>query len=314
MVRLLHGPRLYCLLLLLPAFELLRHVQIVAAVPKHDDYRAAAAFVRGELAPNDLIAAAPSFIDPIVRQQLGDRIPLAMAGRSDTAAYERMWVLSIRGALPPDAPPSAAALEREFGGVRVLRFDLGPSPLLFDFVSAWRSGRATLERPGGAVECRLRQGGVPRGGGLGKGVLLPLRERYECDANRAWAGIGPVVMEDLDNRPRYCLLQAPQGEQPVRMTFSDVPLGDELIFDAGLYYEHERMRQGGPVEATIAIDGQTGGTLLHRDGDGWKRLRLATRPKRGTVEIAVRAPHPEGRSFCWSASTRNKPAAGRVGP
>jgi hypothetical protein len=304
-------------LLALPALELGRHALILAEVPSPANYRAAADYIRGELSPDDLITAAPSFIDPILRLHLGDRIPLAMAGRSDDAAYQRIWALTIRGAVPSDAPARKPALERSFGPVSVLRYDLGPSPLLFDFVSGWKSGRATRLRNGDAVECRLRQGGVPRGGGLGKGVLMPIRERYDCDPERGYLFVGPVVMEDLDNQPRHCLWQHPQGSEPVSMTFSDVPLGEELIFYAGLYYEHERMRQGGPVKAVISIDGQPRAQLVHRDGDGWVRLQIDTGAlglERGTVDVAVSAIDPQSRSFCWSASTRRRSPPGRVAP
>jgi hypothetical protein len=304
--------RLWLLLLLLPAFELGRHALIRAQVPEDSDYRAAAELVRGELQPTDLITAAPGFIDPILRLHLGDRIPLAMAGRSDDSAYERMWVISIRGALPASAPSAEPELSRDFGHVRVLRYALGPSPVLFDFVSGWRSARATIDRSGGASPCPLRKGS-PRGGGLGKGALLPLRERYDCEPSVPWLSVGPVVLEDLDNQPRHCLWQHPQGAAPIRMTFEDVPLGEELIFYGGLYYEHERMREGGPIEATISIDDQERARMVHRDGEGWKRLSVpTTAAQRGKVEIAVSANDPRSRSFCWSATTRKR-ATGRDG-
>jgi hypothetical protein len=292
------------LLLLLPALEITRHVMIVSSVPRDEDYRAAAAFVRAQLAARDLITGAPSFIDPIVRLQLGDRMPLSMAGRSDDAAYERMWVLSIRDALPNDAPRGKPELTRQFGAVRVLRFSLGKSRVLFDFVNAWSSAQASLVRGGREPACRVRSGGVPRGGGLGKPVLAPLRDRFDCDAGFF---IGPMVMEDLDNIPRNCLWQHPQGDEPVRMRFHDVPLGDELVFYGGVYYEHERMRQGGLIEATVSIDGEARAVFQHRDGEGWKRWVVNTQDlaaKRGDVQIDVRAHDPAQRSFCWAASTR----------
>jgi hypothetical protein len=297
-----------CLLgLLLPLCEVAAHAYIVTQVPDDADYRAAAAFVRSQLQPRDLLTSAPGFIDPIVRLELGDRIPLAMAGRSDDAAYERVWVISIRNALPSSVQKRTPELTRQFGAVRVLRYALGKSPLLFDFVSNWSSAQASLTRAGQERSCGLRGGGIPRGGGLGRGVLMPIRDRFECEPGRPELFIGAVVLEDLDNLPRYCVWQHPQGDEPVSLRFHDVPFGSELVFYGGLYYEHERMRKGGRIEASIVIDGALRATFHHDDGEGWKRMSVKTpdlAAKRGDVQIEVRAHDPAQRSFCWAASTR----------
>lgn len=300
-------------LLVLPLGELSAHALIRAHVPTLADYRAAVDFIRAELQPADLISSAPTFIDPIVRWNLGDKIPLAMAGRSDTAGYDRLWVISIRGALPAEAPRTAPELRKSFGRVEVLRYAPRKQPVLFDFVAAWERAEASIVRDGASKPCPLRTGGVARGGGLGKGVLMPVSKRFECDPRVPWLFISDVVLEDLDNRPHHCIWQHPQGDEPVQLTFRDVPLGDALIFYGGIYYEHERMRQGGPVEATISVDGQVLGRFKHEDGDGYRALRLDTRAlgkARGEVTVAVRAHDPQARSFCWAASTRASAAGG----
>lgn len=290
-----------------PLAELSSHALIRARVPDVTDYRAAVDFLRAELQPHDLITSAPGFIDPILRWQLGDKIPLAMAGRHDSAAYERLWVVSIRGALPREAPDAEPELRRAFGRVEVLRYALPKHEVLFDFVASWPSAKASIVREGVAKPCPLRSSGTARGGGLGKGVLMPVSKRFECDARVPWLFISDVVLEDLDNQPRHCIWQHPQGDEPVQLTFHDVPLGASLVFYAGIYYEHERMRQGGPIEATIAIDGQVQGRFEHQDGDGFRVLRIDTGKlgkQRGEVTVAVRAHEPRARSFCWAASTR----------
>jgi hypothetical protein len=300
------------LVLAVPALELIAHALIVSGVPADGDYKAATAFIRSQLMPRDLITSAPGFIDPIVRLHLGDRIPLSMAGRSDDAGYERMWVISARGALPPDAPDADPELEREFGRLRVLRFKLGKSPVLRDFVQTIASAEVTLAHNGGEAQCPRRTGGVPRGGGLGRPVLMPIPERFECDPGRPWLFVGSIVMEDLSNTPRFCVWQHPQGDQPVSVRFRDVPLGDQLVFYGGVYYEHERMREGGPIQVDLSIDGRRRGGMTHRDGEGWRRIVMpsgATSEQRGEVRIDVRAADPNKRSFCWAASTRRKSAA-----
>jgi hypothetical protein len=300
------------LLLVVPAYELIAHAWIVSHVPDDADYRAAAEFVRSQLVPRDLITSAPAFIDPIVRLHLGDRISAAMAGRSDDANFERMWVVSARGELPSDAPAGAPELEHAFGRVRVLRYKLAKSPVLLDLVQSLASAEISIMRDGASQRCPRRTGGVPRGGGLGRPVLMPIPERFECDPDHPWLFVGSIVMEDLENRPRYCVWQHPQGREPVSVRFSDVPLGDQLVFYGGVYYEHERMREGGPIQVDISIDGQRRGGMTHHDGEGFRKLVLASGSgtQRGEIRIDVRADNPDKRSFCWAASTRRK----RVGP
>lgn len=301
-------------LLALPLCELSAHALIRAHVPALSDYRAAVDFIRSELQDSDLITSAPAFIDPILRWQLGDKIPLAMAGRHDLSGYGRMWVVSIRGARASDAPAASPALRRAFGEVEVLRYALPERPqVLFDFVASWRHAEASIVRDGATKSCPRRSGGSPRGGGLGRGVLMPVSERFECDPRSPWLFIADVVLEDLDNQPRHCIWQHPQGAEPVQLTFHDVPLGAALVFYAGIYYEHERMRQGGPIEATIAVDGQVLGRFEHHDGDGFRALQLDTSKlgkRSAEVTVAVRAPEPRARSFCWAASTRGEPGGG----
>jgi len=298
-------------LLVVPLAELSAHALIRAQVPALSDYRAAVDFIRKEMQGRDLISSAPGFIDPIVRWQLGDKIPLAMAGRHDTAAFERLWVVSIRGALPGEAPDAEPELRRVFGQVEVLRYALPKQQVLFDFVGSWPGAEASIVRDGVAKPCPLRSNGTPRGGGLGKGVLMPVTKRFECDPRSPWLFISDVVLEDLQNEPRHCIWQHPQGDEPVQLTFRDVPLGAALVFYGGIYYEHERMRQGGAVDATIAIDGQVQGQFKHEDGDGFRSLRIDTSKlgkERATVTVSVRAHEPRARSFCWAATTRREAA------
>ena len=65
-------------LLAFPLVEVSAHAVTRARVPSGDDFGAAAAFVRGEFRPHDAIVAAPAWVDPIVRQVLGDRIDLEL--------------------------------------------------------------------------------------------------------------------------------------------------------------------------------------------------------------------------------------------
>src|SRR4051812_37695864 len=108
----------------------------VSRVPPEDDWIAAAALVRTQLESNDAISVAPAWADPLLRLHLGDRMNAKLSGRADLAAFERLWVLSIRGRRSPEAPAREPDFEQTFGRVSVARYDFGPSPVVFDFVDA----------------------------------------------------------------------------------------------------------------------------------------------------------------------------------
>lgn len=99
-----------------------------AGAPGDDAWARAAAVVRAEHRPGDLIVFAPGWVDPVGRMHLGDLIPIDMAARMDDARYARIWELSIRGAHRAEAP----AFEREVDGVLVRRYDRTPVTVLAD--------------------------------------------------------------------------------------------------------------------------------------------------------------------------------------
>ncbi|MBC7172951.1 MAG: hypothetical protein H5U40_11005, partial [Polyangiaceae bacterium] len=158
-----------CLLLLSLAIgELLGHVGMRSRVPTKQEWQAAAAFVRAERADRDVIVAAPAWADPLLREALGDAIGFDQAGYSDLAGFERLWALSIRGHLPEDAPEAHPTFERSFGEVRVLRWDLGPSSVTYDFVDHLSEAEVSRGAGPDARACPLSTA-PGRGGGLGAG-------------------------------------------------------------------------------------------------------------------------------------------------
>lgn len=301
----------WLVLLGLAIVELVGHLVIVSRVPPLDDFRQAAAFVRGERRDGDLVVAAPYWADPLVRWTAGDMISFADAGRSDLAGHRRLWVLSTRGHRPDEAPDTDPELDRSFGRVRVLRWALPAPEVVFDLTASTSRAEVSIVEGGTARICPWRSG-VAQGGGLGAGPMKPA-QRFECDPRRPWLWVAPTINEDLELQPRFCVWQHPAGPEPIRTTFRDVPLGDRLVLYAGLYYEHERKRENGPVDVRVLVDDREIGRMTHRDGDGWKRMEVLTRApgssaERGTIAIEVTAPSPHLRSLCWSATTRTSEA------
>jgi hypothetical protein len=305
-VKSVFGSAPWLLLLAFPLVELGTHAWTRSHVPELADYRAAAAFVRPRLEPSDLITAAPDWTDPLVRQVIGDRIPPAMAGRSDSAGYQRAWVFSIRGARPHDdwAKTQKPQAQARFGEVTVSRYELGESRVLYHFAENLPAAEIAIVDKQRLRPCRVGRLPAPSGGGLGTGFLPP-GDRIGCGGSERSVWVGRVVLEDLALQPRDCIFQPVATPNPLRVTFRDVPLGSQLVFYGGLYAEDERMRRGVPITARILIDEHPVANFVHRDGDGWKRMAVATPGGRGDVAIEVTATLSNKRRFCWNATTRS---------
>ena len=285
----------------LAIFELVAHPIIRAARPSDESWQAAAAFVRAQYQPSDRIVGAPAWVGPIVRSELGDLLSLRMAAPPDTAGIDRVWELSIRGAASRDEPPT---LEQEFDGVHVRMWSLPGDELIYDFVEEISGAKVELVRADRSKACpwvAARQ--AP--GGLERGPMTP-GERFVCDPRRPWLWVGATVLADLELEPRRCIWQHPAGPDPVRVTFTDVPLGDRLLIRGGIDYQAERRRVHAPVTLRVFINDRMAAELVHEDGDGWSGLEIDTSelPRDpAIVRFETTADDPTSRLFCWSASS-----------
>jgi hypothetical protein len=151
-----------------------------SGVPDDGDWERAAAHVRANHRPGDLIVFAPDWIDPVGRLHLGDLIPVAMAARMDAERYGRIWELSIRDARSRDTAGLTPAEAREVGGVTVRRFERPPATILAD----------------------VRE-------------LLP-RAKIDGQALSPPA----VVLAEVGFAPHRCIQVTPMPGRPVRITFA----------------------------------------------------------------------------------------------
>jgi hypothetical protein len=284
----------------------------VSRVPPDDDWVAAAALVRAQLESNDAITVAPNWADPLLRLHLGDRMSAKLSGRADLSAFERLWVLSIRGHDAPEAPAREPDFAQVFGRVRVARYDFGPSPVVLDFVDALPSANVDYQAREGLQQCPWKERVPVAGrGGLGFGPMPP-RQRFECDPKNPNAWVGSTILEDLSLTPRRCIWQHPLGKNPLGVTFKDVNLGTHLVLYAGLDYHRERDERGAPVTMRVLIDGQETARLVHRDGEGFKRYEVNTTSAqkrnanaRGEVRFEVTTSNRRDRWFCWSGTVQD---------
>jgi hypothetical protein len=281
-----------------------------------EDYVAAAAIVRKDWQSNDAVVIAPEWADPMLRLVLGDRMGVKLAGRVDLASFERLWVLSIRGARAPEAPPRAPDFQKVEHGILIERYDFAPSPVLLDLVDALPSASVEFQQGEQAVPCTyLERVTAAQRGGLGAGPAAP-RQRFACEGPSGSSLVGVTVLEDLALQPRRCVLTQPRPNEPVSITYKDVHLGSELVIYAGLYYEDERYETGAPVTMRVLINGHERASFVHQDGDGMKRYELgmqstpfqagqARPPVRGDLRLEISASDNVRRSFCWTGSIRD---------
>ncbi len=305
------SPR-WLLFLGLAVAEVLALYVRIDRVPSAADWARASQIVRDSLESTDAVITAPAWADPILRLHLGDRMTTKIAGRVDLSSFERLWVLSIRGARSSEAPRRTPDFEKVVGRVTVRRYDFGPTPVVLDLVDALPSATVDITRGGIQHDCPWRERlGGPARGGLGFGPVAP-RQRFVCDESKPWLWVGTTVIEDLSLSPRRCVWQHPQGKEPVAVTFHNVHLGEKLVLYGGLFYLHERDGTGGDVTLRALVDGVEIGRMVHHDGDGMLRVEIPTHANgrtsanaRGDLRLEVSAAKPYHRSFCWAASLRD---------
>jgi hypothetical protein len=289
----------------LAAFELLAYTAIQAAIPSTEAWEEASAFVRAQFEPTDRLVAAPDWVDPIVRSELGDLLSLRNAAPPDSAGVGRIWELGVRGATTRDDAP---ALERDFGGVRVRMWPVQSPEILYDFVARVEEARVELDTDEGPLPCPWTSA-RPSPGGLERGPMAPA-ERFVCDETRKWLWVGPTVLADLGLRPRRCIWQHPAGQNPVRAIFDEVPFGRRLVVQGGVDYQIARRRAHVPVTLRVWIDEEAVAEWVHHDGDGWSGLQIDTSHREGsvgTVRFETTTTEPFARLFCFAASTQTEP-------
>jgi hypothetical protein len=126
------------------AAELFMQWRIPRQEPSAEEWRSAAAFVRAEKRPDDLVVIAPAWATQ-ARMYLGDALPIRDFGKFDLDRYARVFELSLGGARAGETRGLKAEKTTEFGRLAVTRYgNPGRRELRYDFVgSAWRGTMPT---------------------------------------------------------------------------------------------------------------------------------------------------------------------------
>jgi hypothetical protein len=287
--------------------ELALHVKQVDSVAPASDWKAAKAEVEKRAKPEDLVAFAPQWVDPIGREYFGNQIAtMEREAYPDVSRFPRAIEVSIRGEHLADLAGWRETDHTSIGGLRITTFE-NPSPVVLKDDLLRHLGKpdmhVSLVDQNGEHECGFGRFGVQTGN-LGFGPAVPSL-RYQCGGG---AFVGISIMADLDYRPRRCFYAPAQGPNAtVKLRFDSIAFGKVLHGHHGIYVEAERDGKGAPVAIAFRSGDKTLGKLVHRDGEGWKSFELDTSELTGkTAELVaeITSSSRDRRMYCFEADTR----------
>lgn len=129
--------------LLIPAaiaLEVFLQWRIPQKEPMEEDWKAAAAAVKEQKGPDDLVIISPDWAVQ-GRMYFKGLIGFADFGRFDTTAYRRIFEVSIDGAKSPDTKDLGPEHTDRFGNLTVSRYRLPePAEILYSFTDRWKDG------------------------------------------------------------------------------------------------------------------------------------------------------------------------------
>lgn len=254
--------------------------------PSDADWTSAAAKIRSEFRPGDLVVAAPVWADPVMRLKLGDLVPQNVAGRMDAARYGRIWEISQRGARAAETAGGQLADQAQFGRLTVRRWERPPALVTFDFLAEWRQASMAVARPEGVeIPCTLGA------------------DRFQC--------VGATLRRELleiDTTLRDALSVEPAAGVTLVLEYAAVPLGRELAVGAGLHNVWLRKASDGKVRLRVLAAGREIGNLVATSASGWEVRKLDTGALAGQtapVRFEITVDNPHGRHLGFAAEARH---------
>jgi predicted hotdog family 3-hydroxylacyl-ACP dehydratase len=249
-----------------------------------EDWRAAAARIRAEFRPGDLIVTSPAWADPVLRLRLGDLVPRAAAARMDSARYGRIWEIAQRGARAPESRGARQATTARFGALTVRRWEKTAAVVSYDFLAEWRQATLAVVRPDGTV-MPCTAGG----------------DKFQCPGTT----LGPDLLE-IDTTLRNGFLVEPVENATLALEFPAVAFGRELAVASGLHNVWQRKSGDGKVRLRVLAGGRELGTQVAASQSGWTVQAFDTAALAGTTgpvrfEITVDKAHARYLGFAAEA-------------
>ncbi len=130
-------------------------------------------------------------------------------------------------------------------------------------------------------------------------VTADVRDRLETVT-----GMRPSrELAEVGFAPHDCLQITPSPNQPMRITFPQVPLGSTLVGYAGLADVFTRRDIRAPGTLAVEIGGREVARVSPGVDDGWVRFEVATTPGPADVTFVASAKAPQ-RLICFAAEAR----------
>jgi hypothetical protein len=280
--------------------ELAAHATQIHSVVPERDWTAARDYVAMQAKPDDLVVFAPRWADPIGRKSFGPEMAtIEREARADESRFPRAFEVAIRGARLPELRGWRRAGEQRFGGVSVTTWENpAPARVLDDVVSMTGPERTRVSQ--GDRDCPFTHGS-PQSGGLGFGPVVP-GDRFVCPGGTF---VGVSIVADLDYIPHRCIYAPVNGAGALRVRFLGVRFGRTLHGHHALYVEAEHTK-GTPVTISFSAGDSVVGSVVHRDGEGWKPFEFDTTELAGRQEDLAAEITSSGnrRMYCFEADTR----------
>ncbi len=247
--------------------EAIAAYRLPARVATPADWSGAAAEVKRGFAEGDLLIFAPAWLDPLGRSHLGELTPPAMLGRASDDRYARIWVVGMRDAQPDAVRGATLRSSQRHGQLTVSLYEKPAVRVLTDLVERFDAARVSIVRGGDEKPCLVD--------GPGR----------KCPQSRVERRITEVEYE-----PRRAVLAPIEAGGTTRVEW-DVELGGKLVIFVGLHDYYARKVADGKLTVRVAIDGAEKHAVEHANGDGWRRIELATAGLAGshTVRVEVSA-------------------------
>ncbi len=271
---------------LLGVVETVNALVAPALAPSETDWRDAAAKVRAGFRPGDLIVAAPTWSDPLMRGQLGDLVPMAIAGRMDAGRFGRVWEISQRGARAAETDGGRVVETSQHGRLKVKLWEKPAARVVFDFLAEWQKASLSVVTPDrGELPCWVGQ------------------NRFQCGEGTS---LGPELLE-VDTTLRNGLALDPHERTTTVLEYPAAPLGRELVVAAGLHNVWKRKSADGKVRMRVLADGRELGVVEGTSLGGWALRRFDTAElagREGKVRFEITVDRAHDRHFGFAAEAR----------
>ena len=278
--------------------------------PQLDEWRALRSEVARIKRDNDLIVIAPDWAEPLARNALNDALmPIADVARADEASYPRVIEVSALGNVNPLIATWPVTAEKGIGKF-VLRTRTNPDfkpPLyvLNDHATPPNLSVSERDQSGSSTECRYGTRPPSSASGLLARPAFP-RQRFSCGAAEA-DFVGSTIIDDQNYRARRCLWANPSPGGVLALSFSDVPLNDELYGYIGFSFFRFRDHGWPPISVSFSVDGTRLGEHSHLPELGWQPFRFSTTRFRGSsreVRMEIVGSQSRELELCFYAATR----------